>query len=386
MTPATGADRSLDLLVFGATGFVGRLIAEYLARAAPPTLRWGIAGRSRAKLEAIAAACAPASPPIVVADVDDPRSLRAMAEGAAVLLTTVGPYIRWGEPVADACIDAGTHYLDLTGEPAYVARLVERHHDRALARGVALIPCSGFDCVPADLGAYATARLLPEDRPISIRAVMSGMGSMSGGTAASLLEALVERSRGVDRAIAPREVEGRRIEAIRGVIRREPALGLTTVNLPTVDGAIVRRSAGLLRRYGPEFRYGHAMDAHGPIGAALTLALGGALVGAAQIGPLRRALLRLRPSGSGPSPAVRARSWFKMTFVGEAGDARVITAMRGGDPGYDETAKMVSEAAITLWRHGPQHLPGGVLTPAVALGDPYLARLGEVGLGVETIG
>ncbi|HFE47095.1 MAG TPA: saccharopine dehydrogenase [Nannocystis exedens] len=383
MTESTGQGREFDIVLFGATGFVGRLIAAYLAESAPSGLRWAIAGRSKEKLASLHRSLQPRSGQpaigIVQANVDEPASLLKMAARARVVLTTVGPYVRWGMPVANACVEALTHYLDLTGEPVYVASLVRDLHARAKERGVALVPCSGFDSIPADLGVLFTVLQLPKGVPLEVRGYMRAQATVSGGTLASALEILGDRSRGNRRIVAPeRSSDGRRIHSVPARLHRNRDLGIWGLPLPTVDLLIALRSAGMLERYGPDFRYGHFIGQR-RLPSALGMAFaGGLFIGAAQLGPVKRLLTRMRPPGSGPSVQRRAKSWFCFRFFGEGGGERVITEVAGGDPGYDETAKMVAESAILLAADGTRE--GGVLTPAVALGEPLIERLGAVGL------
>ncbi len=388
MTATAGAPRPWDIVLFGASGFVGRMIARRLTEVAPPGLRWAIAGRSPAKLRELQGRLEPrpGEPAIGVieADVDRPSSLAAMAASTKVLLTTVGPYVRWGEPVARACVEAGAHYVDLTGEPAYVAGLVTRLHGEARRRGVALVPCCGFDSIPTDLGVFFTVGLLPEGVPIEVRGYMEGSGSASGGTLASALGIVGDRTPGVGRTIAPRRSEdGRSIGRLPAGPHRNRALGVWGLPLPTIDPSIALRSAGMLERYGPDFRYGHYIAQRRLPGAVATAVGGGLLIGAAKLRPVAKLLTRLRPPGTGPSEERRAKSWFRFRFVGEGGGERVITEIRGGDPGYDETSKMVAAAAILLAQGGERE--GGVLSPAAALGQALVDRLGEVGLGLRQI-
>jgi len=378
VTTAEAPVKDLDIALFGATGFVGRLVAEYLSRHAPG-VRIALAGRSRDRLEGLRRAIGRQDLEVVVADVDEPATLASLARRTRVLMTTVGPFARWGEPVAQACVAGGAHYLDLTGEPAYVGRLVERYHEAAQDRGVALVPCCGFDSIPPDLGAYFTVLQLPEGVPLEVTGTLSGDARFSGGTLASALGVIGE-------ARAP---ERRRIDAVAGDGRRvrgagvrphyDRGAGLWIVPLPTIDPAIVRRSARLLPRYGPDFTYRHQLGAD-----LATLARLGAVAGVASTGLGRRLLSRLLPPGEGPSAEVRARSWFRMRFVGRGGGVRVVTEVRGGDPGYDETAKMMSEAALCL-ALGEARPAGGVLTPAAAFGDALLARLAAAGLAFRVI-
>ena len=189
------ADRRFDIVVFGATGFTGALTAEYLARNAPAGTRWALAGRNASKLEQVRGRLAAIDPacadlPLLHADADDASSLRVVAEATKVVITTVGPYIRYGEPLVAACADAGTDYVDLTGEPEFVDRMWLRYHERAERSGARLVHSCGFDSIPYDLGVQFTVEQLPEGVPISIDGFMRTKASFSGGTYQSAIEIL----------------------------------------------------------------------------------------------------------------------------------------------------------------------------------------------------
>ena len=380
--------RQYDVVLFGATGFTGGLTADYLAAHAPAGMRWALAGRNRSKLDAVAARLADAEPEapkpdVLVADAADSAALREIAGKTRVVITTVGPYALYGGPLVAACAAAGTDYCDLTGEPEFVDRTWVEHHAEAERTGARLVHCCGFDSIPHDLGAYFTVKQLPEGEPLTVNGYVKTNARFSGGTfhsavngfgrARQTLSAAKERRR-----LEPR-AEGRKVHAAPARIHREEGLGGWTVPLPTIDGAIVRRSAAALDRYGPDFTYGHHMVAKhlatvGGIAAGVGTA--GAL---AQLPPTRKLLLKLKAPGEGPSPAERERSWFKVVFVGEGGGKRVVTEVSGGDPGYSETSKMLAESGLCL---AFDELPerAGQLTTAVAMGDPLLERLQKAGI------
>lgn len=364
--------RPWDITLFGATGFVGRLIAHYLARRAPTSVRLRLAGRDRDKLERLGRELR-REVGIAVADVDDAEALARVAGETRVLLTTVGPYLRYGEPVARACVEQGADYLDLTGEPAYVDGLIARHDAAARERGVLLLPCCGFDSIPTDLGVLYTVRELPRGLPITIAGYVEGRGGFSGGTVASALGVL-----GAPRARRERE---RGAARPRPRLHFQPELQRWGLPMPTIDPAIARRSAALRGDYGASFEYGHYLALPGLVAVGVAVAGLGALAGIASTAPGRALIGKLRPPGSGPSEDTRARSWFKVSFVGTAGASRVITEVSGGDPGYDETARMAGETALCLALQRDQ-LPrtAGVLTTAAACGEVLLARLQAAGL------
>ncbi|AWI32042.1 saccharopine dehydrogenase [Streptomyces sp. ICN441] len=388
MNRQSGPERPYDIVLFGATGFVGTLTAEYLAAHAPEDCRWAVAGRSRARLEqlrerltAINPACA--GLPLVVADADDPDALRALAESTRVVATTVGPYVWYGEPLVAACADAGTDYADLTGEPEFVDSVYIRHDARARETGARLVHACGFDSVPHDLGVYFTVQQLPRDVPLRIDGFVSAGGIFSGGTFASALTAMGRQRQAArtarERRLHEPRLMGRRARAPLGAPRFSRETGTWALPLPTLDPRIVARSAAGLERYGPDFQYRHYASVRTlPVALGGPVALG-ALAALAQAGPARQWLMNRYQPGRGPSAEQRERSWFRVRFVGEGGGRRVFTEVSGGDPGYGETAKMLAESVLCL---ALDELPAtaGQVTTAVAMGDALLARLRAAGV------
>ncbi|GAA2910425.1 MULTISPECIES: saccharopine dehydrogenase family protein [Streptomyces] len=384
MSRLNRTDRPYDIVLFGATSFAGALTAEYLAAHAPEGLRWAIAGRSAQKLERLRERLPDdAEVGVLRADVSDPASLRSLAEQARVVATTVGPYVTYGEELVAACADAGTDYLDLAGEPEFVDLMYVRHDARARETGARLVHAAGFDSIPHDLGVYFTVRQLPEDVPLTVDGFVTADAAFSGGTFSSALNQFA-RQREMAAAVRDRRrheprLVGRRVSAPTGTPRFAKEVGAWALPMPTIDPQIVRRSAASLDRYGPDFRYRqYAAVRHLPVAVGGVAAVG-ALVAAAQVPPARRWLSdRLKP-GDGPSPEKRAKSWFSLRFVGEGGGRRVYTEVSGGDPGYDETAKMLAESALCL---AFDELPktAGQVTTAVAMGDALIDRLRAAGI------
>ncbi|MEU5941712.1 saccharopine dehydrogenase NADP-binding domain-containing protein [Micromonospora sp. NPDC047548] len=381
-------DRLYDIVLFGATGFTGGLTAEYLARHAPAGLRWAIAGRNPAKLAAVRDRLADIEPalaelPLLTADVTDAASLRAVAKSARVVATTVGPYIHYGEPLVAACAAAGTDYLDITGEPEFVDLMYVRHHAEAVRTGARLVHACGFDSIPHDLGAWYTVKQLPSDGPITVDGFVRVGGRFSAGTYHSALTAFSrtgETSRAAKerKAVEPRP-EGRRVRAVPGRVGRSKEIGMWAVPLPTIDPQVIRRSAAARPEYGPDFRYRHfAAVKRLPTVLVSGVGLAG-LIGLVKLPPTRRWLLGRLSSGQGPSAEQRAKSWFRVRFLGSGGGRRVLTEVSGGDPGYDETAKMLAESALCL---ACDDLPAttGQVTPVTAMGDQLLDRLLTAGM------
>lgn len=375
--------RPYDVVVFGATGFTGALTAQYLARHGGDGLRWALAGRSPDKLRLARARLADINPgcaalPLLHADAHEPGGLREVARAARVVITTVGPYIQHGEPMVAACADAGTDYVDLTGEPEFVDRMWLRYHDRARETGARIVTCCGFDSIPHDLGCWFTVQQLPEGVPLRVEGFVRAGGELSGGTLHSAITAF-SRLREYGRVRRQRrEQEGepvdRRVGSLPARPRYEKRLGSWVLPFPSIDPQIVRRSAAADDRYGPDFRYGHYLQVKTLPRAVLLVGGAAALLAGSQLRPTRERLLALRRPGQGPGEEARRQGWFRVRFIGRGGGRTVMTEVTGGDPGYGETSKMLAEAALCL-AHDRLPKKAGVLTPAQAMAAPLLKRL-----------
>ena len=382
------SDRDFDLVLFGATGFTGELTAAYLARHAPDGLRWALVGRTQAKLEAVRDRLAEIDAelktlPILIADASDQASLAAVAERTKVVITTVGPYLQYGAPLVAACAAAGTDYVDLTGESEFVDRMYVEHHQTAVASGARIVHACGFDSIPHDLGAYFTIKQLQPTGPVEMRGVVRANGTFSGGTFHTAMEGM-SRMRQAQAAFKARikaqpASGGRSSRAVSAKPGRDAVLGVYLLPLPTVDPQVVARSGAALTSYGPKFRYSHFAGVK-----TLRMALGAAagvsaLFTAAQVPPLRKRIKARVPQGSGPSEAKRARSWFTVDFIASSEGRNVHTQVKGGDPGYGETAKMLAESALCLAFDDNPPTAGSVTT-AVAMGDKLIERLQAAGI------
>lgn len=390
-------ERQFDLVLFGGTGFVGTLTAEYLAGAAPAGLRIALAGRSRDKLERLRATLPERARGwgIVVADATEPR---ALAEAARVVVTTVGPYARYGMPLVEACARAGTHYADLTGEVLFVRAAIDRCDALARASGARLVHSCGYDSIPSDLGLLLLRDAAGADLT-DVTAVATLRGGFSGGTLASLLghveavagDADARRIAGRPHSLSPDPSAEPTPQQPRDTSppRRESDGGWTApFVMAPYNTRIVRRSNALTGwSYGRGLRYAERMAAGRGIGGAAT-AVGitgglGALVGAAALRPTRALLERVLPApGTGPDERARARGFFRHAFTGTTEDGRTVTARVAGpgDPGYAATAVMLGESALCLALDGAG-LPdrAGSLTPATAMGHALVDRLRAAG-------
>jgi short subunit dehydrogenase-like uncharacterized protein len=380
----------VDIALLGATGFTGSLTADYLGGHLPTTATWAIAGRNAAKLNAIADRIegnGGVRPQVVEADVRDETSMAALAAQTRVLITTVGPYLQHGEAAVKACAEAGIAYVDLTGEPEFVDRMWLKYNATAEGSGARIIHACGFDSIPYDLGVLYTVEQLPEGVPLSVKGYIRAGGAPSGGTYHSAIGAF-SRLRQAGRTAAERkELEGRptgrRVKG-GGKIGRGAGGQGWALPLPTIDPQIVLRSARTLDRYGPQFSYQHFAQFKRLPMMVGTIAGAGVLMAGSQLSITRKGLLKLKDVGDGPDEAKREASWFKLRLIGEGGGKTVTTQVSGGDPGYTETSKMLSEAAMCL---AYDKLPkvAGQTTTAVAMGDALITRLQKAGITFEVL-
>ena len=392
----------LDLVLYGATGFVGRQTVATVA-AHPDvqahTLRWALAGRNRDKLEMVRreAGAAAAKAAIVVAAADDDAALDALARGARVVLSTAGPFDLFGSKLVAACVRHGTHYVDITGETPWVRALISRHHDKAAAQGTRIIPCCGFDSVPSDLGAWLLTREMQQRHGtacVDVKAAFTMRGGLNGGTLASALNIL---GSGQGAALADpfllNPPEDRPPDPAR---HADPVLPFFDLDFRTwlapffmgpVNTRVVRRSAAVLG-YGEKFHYQEYLRmGASPLGgvAAASLSTG---MQASQLAmrwsPVRQLAARFAPKpGEGPSAAQMDGGSFRADLLGRSSSGQVLRARVAdrGDPGNRATTKMVCEAALGLVLD-TDALParGGVLTPASGLGQVLVDRLQAAGM------
>lgn len=381
---------SVDITLLGATGFTGELTATYLSTHLPEGASWAIAGRNAAKLQAVIdgiEAAGGVRPAVVIADTADAASMRAMCERTRVLITTVGPYVRHGEPAVKAAAEAGIAYVDLTGEPEFVDRMWLKYHAVAQETGARIIHACGFDSIPYDLGVLFTVEQMPEGVPLDVKGYIRAGGTASGGTYHSAIGAFSRIRQAGKTAAERRKLEERPAgRKIRGGGKLGRGAGGTgwALPLPTIDPQIVLRSARSLDRYGPEFTYSHFAQFKKLPVLAGTLAGGAVLLAGAQLKPTRELLLKLKAQGDGPDEEKRAKSWFKLRLIATGGGKTLTTEVSGGDPGYTETAKMLSESALCL---AFDDLPkvSGQTTTAVAMGDALIQRLQAAGITFRTL-
>ncbi|MDQ1746923.1 MAG: hypothetical protein QOD07_1186 [Frankiaceae bacterium] len=399
----TRNEREFDLVLYGASGFVGKLTAEHLAATAPDGARIALAGRSAAKLDAVRSSLPePARQwPTLTADANDPAALTALARRTTAVATTVGPYLAYGVPLVEACAEAGTHYADLTGEVLFMRRTADKLHDVAASSGARIVHACGFDSVPSDLGVALLHELAGDDALTDTTLAVTDLrGGLSGGTFDSMRRTLAEVASDPEAArilddpyaLSPaRELEPDKAKPgwgserdLRGIVHDgDLDAWLAPFVMAPSNTRVVRRTNALLDwTYGREFRYREVMAFRGPVApvaaAGLTAGLAG-FVGLMSTAPTRAVLDRLLPKpGEGPSEKTRRNGRFRIEITSRTASGRRLRAVVAatGDPGYAATAVMFGQSALALAFDGEQLPPrAGVLTPATAIGQPLVDRL-----------
>ncbi|MEQ9144818.1 MAG: saccharopine dehydrogenase NADP-binding domain-containing protein [Parvibaculaceae bacterium] len=380
---AKDTTRDFDIIVYGATGFTGRLVAEYLAKThGDGSVKWAMAGRSADKLAAVRDEIgAPADTPLVVANADDPASLKKMVESTRAVITTVGPYQLYGEPLVAACAEAGTDYVDLCGEVPFMRRMIDSYGDKAKASGARIVFSCGFDSIPFDMGVFYLQEKAKEifGKPVpTVKGRVRAMnGTLSGGTAASgrataeaamadksVFELLLNPYALAPGADGPEQPDGAKPY-------EDKALGqwVAPFFMAVINTRNVHRSNLLMgQAYGKDFTYEEMM-----------------LTGPGEAGQkMAEAVATMNPLGNedgpkpgeGPSKEEREAGNYDVLFVGETPDGKTIKVGVTGDkdPGYGSTSKMIAESALCLIQDVPD-LPGGFWTTAPAFGMKLIDRL-----------
>lgn len=404
-------DTHYDVIVFGATSFVGQIVCQYLTTEYKGPLRWAAAGRSESKLRSVqqALGASDEAMPILLANADDPRSLEALCRQCDVIISTVGPYALFGEPMVKACVETGTDYCDLTGETQWIQQMVERYQAQAEKTGARIVHCCGFDSIPSDLGVYflqQQAKTRQGEYCSSVKMRVKAMrGGFSGGTVASLINVIKEASKDPELrkslanpySICPPSFQPKvRQHNIKGAEFDEDINGwIAPFVMSAINTRVVHRSNALAgAAYGEQFRYDEAVITgkgfKGRLAAlAMTAGLGGLMIGGA-LAPSRWVLERfiLPKPGEGPSPEEQLSGLYDLRFFGTLNDGELIRCKVTGDrdPGYGSTAKMLSQAAICLQATDKATTAGGIWTPATAMGQPLIDRLeAHAGLKFESI-
>lgn len=397
------ADKGFDIIVFGATSFVGQIICQYMVNTygVSGDIKWAAAGRSLTKLEAVKRSLGDAAKelPLMTADAADEQGLKAMCEQTKVVLSTVGPYALYGEPLIKACVTTGTDYCDLTGEVQWIRRMLVKYETKAKESGARIVHCCGFDSIPSDMGvhfvqSHALEKFGQPCQRVKLR-VKAARGDLSGGTVASMLNIAQEAAK--DAALRkelanpysicltnpPANVKQPDVKS--ATYDRDFDVWLAPFVMAGINTRVVHRSNMLKGyAYGNDFQYDEAMiagkGAKGWLAAqGIAVGMGGFLVAAA-IKPTRWLMEKfvLPAPGEGPSPEAQEKGFYDIRFYGETSGGQIIRAKVTGDrdPGYGSTAKMISEASICLAKETPAaDVSGGFWTPATAFGDRLIDRL-----------
>jgi short subunit dehydrogenase-like uncharacterized protein len=387
-----------DIVVFGATSFVGQILCKYLVDrhgVDGDQVKWAIAGRNAQKLEAVVESTG-ADVPRIVADADNADAIAALCASTKLVISTVGPYALYGSKLVAAVAEAGIDYCDLTGEPQWMQRMIDRYQERAIETGARIVHACGFDSIPSDLGVWYTQQEAIEqlgEPCVSISMGVKAMkGGASGGTVASMMNMMEEVSAdpslrqvlGNPYAIAPKgDREGPQQPNVT-LPQHDDGLGswLAPFVMAATNTRVVFRTHALLGHpWGDDFTYGEAMMmGDGVAGRTKALSLSGAMggfMGAAAVRPMRKMMGRFLPEpGEGPTPEAQERGFFDIRFHGiTASGAHITTKVTGDrDPGYGSTSKMLGESALSLLE---SDVAGGFWTPATALGDDLVSRLIE---------
>ncbi|HBU60879.1 MAG: saccharopine dehydrogenase [Oceanicaulis sp.] len=379
------SNADFDVVIYGATGFTGRLVAEYLASEYGKDIAWAMAGRSEDKLKRVRDEIgAPSDTPLIVADASDPASLKTMAERTRAVITTVGPYQLYGEALVKACVETGTDYVDLSGEPAWMHDIIAEYSDKAKQSGARIVHSCGFDSVPFDLGVYFLQQHVKETtgKPLArIKGRVRAMkGTFSGGTAASFAETMKRAAKQpqiIDWLKDPfslcQDFEGpKQPHGAKVIFEEDLNAWSAPFVMATINTKNVHRSNALMgHAYGEDFVYDEMfMTGPGEKGEQFAHAIAN-----------DRSMQDNPPKpGEGPSKEERETGFYDVMFTGETSDGQRFTASVKGDkdPGYGSTSKMIAECALALVKDvSRDETPGGVYTTAPAMGDALIKRLSD---------
>jgi short subunit dehydrogenase-like uncharacterized protein len=390
--------KDIDIIIYGATGFTGQLCVKYF-QSLNTGVKWAIAGRNQQKLQKVALVNS-AEVDILIADSDDEAALDILTSRAKVILSTTGPFHRYGSKLVASCVKNSSHYVDITGENFWVKGLIAKHHEEASEKGIRIIPSCGYDSIPSDLGVFYSAKALK--KPIKrIESFHSWEGGASGGTLETMFS-MGDLDLGDD-LLDPYLLNPKDSYTQEQKEQSSDRVGIAKKNeinawsgpfiMATANTRVVRRTEALLslrqESYGSNFTYQeHAL--HKTWFSAFKSIIVTGISVLVLMSPLKRAVKPFLPKpGEGPSEAVQENGWFDCKYIVETedGEKSVFNMNAKGDPGYKVTAKLISECALCLIEDADD-LPGGseyggVLTSASGLGQPLISRLTKVGVNFK---
>jgi len=396
MSPPT-----FDLIIFGATSFVGQILCKHLA-SLEQNFSWAIAGRDQKKLQQLRAELALSEVPILLADSQNEMQLKAMCLQGKVIVSTVGPYALYGEALVKQCVETGTDYCDLTGEVQWIEQMLDSYQVQAQQSGARIVHCCGFDSIPSDLGVYLLQQQMQlafaqPAQSIHMR-VKAAKGGLSGGTFASILNLVKQAVK--DKALRRKllnpyllcpkghQFQSRQPKITAGAQDQHSGRWLAPFIMEAINSRIVHRTNALLsNQYGTEFLYSEAMLLKSAL-AGKTMGIALTLFNLASALPPSRWLLEnwiLPKPGQGPSEQEQQQGYFDLRFYGQTKNGNKLTLKVTGDrdPGYGSTAKMLAQAALCL-RFDVADKNGGFWTPASIMAQPLAQRLQTyAGINIE---
>ena len=375
-------NKKYDLVIYGASGFTGQLICEYLSTHKNAlNLNWAIAGRNLPKLQLVSDKFSIGDKKIEIlyGDAFDKASLDSICNQSQLIISTVGPYLLYGESLVDSCIENNTHYLDLTGEPYFVYKIKEKYAQKAIENEVMIIHSCGFESIPPDIAVYCAVNQLNEpDSDVSY--FFESNGNISGGTWASFINSLS----------TPKPIVRLRVEKSKNKVNKKKiffhkGLKRWALYFPVIDQYIVKQTSKKFSQYGEGFSFSEYMlfKSWGKLVFILTGIFIVSIISKSK--RIKKWLLSLRPSGSGPSKLERERNWFTAKAIAKGKNLSVMTTIKGGDPGYGETSKFISEMALCLLVDQDKLLAKkGILTPVQCTGNLLVNRLKNAGISIDT--
>ena len=369
--------RKYDIIIFGASGFTGKLVCEYFFKSNDATnITWAIAGRDENKLKEVSKKY---NVDYFLADSFDLNSLNHICSLSKLIISTVGPYMIYGENLLYACIENSTHYLDLTGEPQFVTNMYKKYRYKAIKNKSIVIHCCGFESIPADIGVNETLKHFNEDN-IDITFYLKTKGSISGGTWASFLNSISKPE-----SLAMKRIKSKTKKQIsKQKIFFSKRFNRWVLTFPVIDKYIVYKSINSLNKF-KNVHFAQYVIQKSFFRMLILIKSIFFISILSKINVIKNYLLSLLPSGKGPSLEKRKNSWFHITITGKSKNKTTTTVIKGGDPGYGETSKFISETAFSIILNFDELLSNkGILTPMECTGDILTQRLKKSGILVET--
>ena len=372
--------KKYDIVIFGATGFTGKLICDYLLNHdESKKLNIALAARNKEKLNDVSNNFKDINPNIIIADSFDKESIDSMTKKARLILTVVGPYSLYGEYLVESCIKNSTHYVDLTGEPDFVSSIRKKFSDLAIKSKSIIVNSCGLESIVPDVGTLYTVNKMKSNKK-NITYFLKSKGTISGGTWASFINALYS-----NKPIINSRLNSKSEKKVKKIYYSKRFKSWAII-FPVIDKQIVYRSSKEFDIYGDSFSFNEYMMIKSFIQVVLLIFSISLITLFSKFRILKKWLLSLRPSGSGPSLKQRQRNWFKAVFVGDGDNEKITTQLSGGDPGYGDTAKFISEIALCIVNdYDKLNKKAGIITPVECTGKLMIERLKNAGIEFKTL-